>query len=189
MRCAIPAGEYYPFQRKTASLKRHLENPQSTFYGNCGNKRVPSEVLADYGFTMDAADEDERLFELLLHSPLFGAVRGICSQSGPLSVNELLQKLADRQFTLSKEELVAFINVCTRAEKGKVSLIKARYHFFVRALEGAYITLNTPKQLFLQRKLFTGNGSQQQAVFECAICTDCGRTAIVGKRLVTIWKM
>ena len=132
---------------------------------------------------MDAADEDERLFELLLHSPLFGAVRGICSQSGPLSVNELLQKLADRQFTLSKEELVAFINVCTRAEKGKVSLIKARYHFFVRALEGAYITLNTPKQLFLQRKLFTGNGSQQQAVFECAICTDCGRTAIVGKTI------
>ena len=119
----------------------------------------------------------------LLHSPLFGAVRGICSQSGPLSVNELLQKLADRQFTLSKEELVAFINVCTRAEKGKVSLIKARYHFFVRALEGAYITLNTPKQLFLQRKLFTGNGSQQQAVFECAICTDCGRTAIVGKTI------
>ena len=132
---------------------------------------------------MDAADEDERLFELLLHSPLFGAVRGICSQSGPLSVNELLQKLADRQFTLSKEELVAFINVCTRAEKCKVSLIKARYHFFVRALEGAYITLNTPKQLFLQRKLFTGNGSQQQAVFECAICTDCGRTAIVGKTI------
>lgn len=117
------------------------------------------------------------------YSPLFGAVRGICSQSGPLSVNELLQKLADRQFTLSKEELVAFINVCTRAEKGKVSLIKARYHFFVRALEGAYITLNTLKQLFLQRKLFTGNGSQQQAVFECAICTDCGRTAIVGKTI------
>ena len=75
-------------------------------------------------------------------------------------------------------------NICTRAEKCKVSLIKARYHFFVRALEGAYITLNTPKQLFLQRKLFTGNGSQQQAVFECAICTDCGRTAIVGKTMV-----
>lgn len=170
-------------KEKQPALKDTWKIPNQLFTEIAENKRVPSEVLADYGFTMDAADEDERLFELLLHSPLFGAVRGICSQSGPLSVNELLQKLADRQFTLSKEELVAFINVCTRAEKGKVSLIKARYHFFVRALEGAYITLNTPKQLFLQRKLFTGNGSQQQAVFECAICTDCGRTAIVGKTI------
>lgn len=170
-------------KEKQPALKDTWKIPNQLFTEIAENKRVPSEILADYGFTMDAADEDERLFELLLHSPLFGAVRGICSQSGPLSVNELLQKLADRQFTLSKEELVAFINVCTRAEKGKVSLIKARYHFFVRALEGAYITLNTPKQLFLQRKLFTGNGSQQQAVFECAICTDCGRTAIVGKTI------
>lgn len=170
-------------KEKQPALKDTWKIPNQLFTEIAENKRVPSEILADYGFTMDAADEDERLFELLLHSPLFGAVRGICSQSGPLSVNELLQKLADRQFTLSKEELVAFINVCTRAEKCKVSLIKARYHFFVRALEGAYITLNTPKQLFLQRKLFTGNGSQQQAVFECAICTDCGRTAIVGKTI------
>lgn len=170
-------------KEKQPALKDTWKIPNQLFTEIAENKRVPSEILADYGFTMDAADEDERLFELLLHSPLFGAVRGICSQSDPLSVNELLQKLADRQFTLSKEELVAFINVCTRAEKGKVSLIKARYHFFVRALEGAYITLNTPKQLFLQRKLFTGNGSQQQAVFECAICTDCGRTAIVGKTI------
>ena len=170
-------------KEKQPALKDTWKIPNQLFTEIAENKRVPSEILADYRFTMDAADEDERLFELLLHSPLFGAVRGICSQSGPLSVNELLQKLADRQFTLSKEELVAFINVCTRAEKGKVSLIKARYHFFVRALEGAYITLNTPKQLFLQRKLFTGNGSQQQAVFECAICTDCGRTAIVGKTI------
>lgn len=162
MRCAIPAGEYYPFQRKQPALKDTWKIPNQLFTEIAENKRVPSEILADYGFTMDAADEDERLFELLLHSPLFGAVRGICSQSGPLSVNELLQKLADRQFTLSKEELVAFINVCTRAEKGKVSLIKARYHFFVRALEGLYYLKYTQTvvlaEKIIHRKWFSATG-------------------------------
>ena len=38
---------------------------------------------------------------------------------------------------ISKQELIDFVAVCTRAEKGNANLIKARYHFFVRALEGA----------------------------------------------------
>ena len=36
-----------------------------------------------------------------------------------------------------------------RAERDGASLIKPRYHFFVRALEGAYITLTAPKRLYL----------------------------------------
>jgi len=57
--------------------------------------------------------------------------------------------------------------------------MKARYHFFIRALEGAYITLQEPRQLFLQRVNRTSDDSQE--VFEAAVCTDCGRIAIVGK--------
>lgn len=166
---------------KQPALKAAWDIPNKLFAELAENKRVPHEILADYGFAIEAESEDERLFELLLHSSLFGAMREICSQKGAMTVDELLQCLAERQFALSKEDLVSFIAVCTRAEKGKESLIKARYHFFVRALEGAYITLNSPKQLFLQRKSSIENGAQKQAVFECAICTDCGRTAIVGK--------
>lgn len=74
-----------------------------------------------------------------------------------------------------------FISVCAKAEKNKTSLIKARYHFFVRALEGAFITLNSPKKLFLQRKDHIEDIAHPQEVFECAVCGDCGRMAIVGK--------
>lgn len=168
-------------KEKQPALKEIWEMPNELFLKLAENKRLPGEILADYGFSIDSEGEDEKLFELLLHSALFGAVRKICSQNGPLTIYNLLHCLADQQFQVTKEELVSFISVCTRAEKGKVSLIKARYHFFVRALEGAYITLNSPKRLFLQRKnIFEENG-KKQAVFECAVCTDCGRTAIVGK--------
>lgn len=168
---------------KKPTLKDIWNIPNGLFDELAENKRVPSEILADYGFAIDAAGEEERLFELLLHSALFGEIRSICSENGSLSVDDLIQHLAERQFVLTERELVAFISVCTRAERDKTALIKARYHFFVRALEGAYITLNAPKQLFLQRKLLVENDMQEQAVFECAVCTDCGRIAIVGRTI------
>ena len=63
--CGAPScGRILSVPKKNSQLKRHLENSQSTFTEIAENKRVPSEILADYGFTMDAADEDERLFEL-----------------------------------------------------------------------------------------------------------------------------
>ena len=69
--------------------------------------------------------------------------------------------------------------LCARAERDGASLIKPRYHFFVRALEGAYVTLNAPKRLYLQRKL--SDPETGRAVFEGAVCTDCGRLAVVGR--------
>lgn len=60
---------------------------------------------------------------------------------------------------------------------------QAPLSLFVRALEGAYITLTSPKRLFLHRKhSFTNeNNKTDAAVFEAAVCTDCGRMAIVGR--------
>jgi ATP-dependent helicase YprA (DUF1998 family) len=58
---------------------------------------------------------------------------------------------------------------------------KAKSHLFIRALEGAYITLGDDKKLLLTRKQFIGEGEYQRRVFECAVCNDCGRVAIVGK--------
>ena len=97
-----------------------------------------------------------------------------------MTVSELYQAAVKDNELTSQQDLIDFIDVCSRAEKDKASLIKARYHFFVRALEGAYITLTDPKRLFLQRKKKMTVGEQDIAVFECAICSHCGRTAIVG---------
>ena len=84
---------------------------------------------------------------------------------------------------MTNEQVISFIAVCARAEKDGANLIKPCYHFFVRALEGAYITLASPKHLFLHRKhSFTSENSKTDAaVFEAAVCTDCGRMAIVGR--------
>ena len=147
-------------------------------------ERTPNEttkILAQYhaDFAPDM-DYGEKIYALCLHSKLFDALRRVAS--APITVAEL-QRLLSSVSTISDKQVVAFIAVCARAEKDGASLIKPRYHFFIRALEGAYITLKSPKQLYLQRKLEVTYDNEQHpaAVFEAAICTDCGRIAIVGK--------
>lgn len=166
---------------RTPDMKAFDSFPMEAFHEIASNKYTPGEVLQKYGmdYAPDAADE-EKLFELCLHSKLFHSIRSLIQSNGPMTVSELYQAAVKDNELTSQQDLIDFIDVCSRAEKDKASLIKARYHFFVRALEGAYITLTDPKRLFLQRKKKMTVGEQDIAVFECAICSHCGRTAIVG---------
>lgn len=52
---------------------------------------------------------------------------------------------------------------------------------FVKALEGAYITIGMPKQLMLTRRSETIVNGKKNKVFECAVCDDCGRIAVAGE--------
>jgi len=147
--------------------------PASIFIKLCSGERSISEILGDEEADFATGRDDrEKLFEFLLHSSLFGKFRRITDDKKTLTVNEI----ADRM-EISKDELVDFIVTCSKAEKNGISLIKARYHFFVRALEGVYITLNAKKELFLTRKEHDENNN---TVFEMAVCDECGRIAIAG---------
>ena len=140
-----------------------------------------SSVLARYHADFaPGGSEDEKLYALFLHSRLFALLRKVAHQ--PITVAQLCQILSE-VCPMTNEQVISFIAVCARAEKDGANLIKPRYHFFVRALEGAYITLTSPKRLFLHRKhSFTNeNNKTDAAVFEAAVCTDCGRMAIVGR--------
>lgn len=144
-----------------------------------GEEKVP-EILSRYhvpDFCPDGND-DAKIFDLLLHSNLFARLSE--NVRAPITITELTKRL-HREFAISQSDLIDFIAICTRAEKGKSSLIKAKYHFFVRALEGAYVTLGKHKKIFLQRKEWTGSVEDGQAVFEIAVCPDCGRMALVGQ--------
>lgn len=165
---------------RTPDMKAFDSFPMEAFHEIASNKYTPGEVLQKYGmdYAPDAADE-EKLFELCLHSKLFHSIRSLIQSNGPMTVSELYQAAVKDNELTSQQDLIDFIDVCSRAEKDKASLIKARYHFFVRALEGAYITLTDPKRLFLQRKKKLTVGDQDIAVFECAVCSHCGRTAVV----------
>lgn len=132
-----------------------------------------ARVLEEFGIADLApnGDDAEKLYELMLTSRLFADLRSESKHT--MEIDAL-----SRAMGISRQELLDLVSVCTRAEKGKTALLKARIHYFVRALEGAYVTLGRNRQMTLTRQERTQDG---QAVFEVAICQDCGRLALVGQ--------
>ena len=166
----------------TPPMLEYNEYPIELFSELAKSSSNVVDLFEKYGVNDYAPEGDdfEKLYELLLRSSLF--CEFVNNTRLPVSVSTL-QEIFGESRGLTKDQLIDFIEVCTKAEKEKSSLIKAKYHFFVRAIEGAYVTLNEPKKLFLQRK--NRLDETRQCVFELAVCEDCGRIAIVGQKGTT----
>lgn len=147
--------------------------PAAMYHKLSDASRPVAQVLQEFGVADPApnGDEPEKLYELMLTSRLFADLR--LASKHTMEIGAL-----SRAMGIGRQELLDLVSVCTRAEKGKTALLKARIHYFVRALEGAYVTLGRNRQMMLTRREHTPTG---QAVFEAAICQDCGRLALVGK--------
>ncbi|MCS6907636.1 MAG: DEAD/DEAH box helicase, partial [Anaerolineales bacterium] len=57
-------------------------------------------------------------------------------------------------------------------------LMSARYHMFLRSLEGAFVSLRPEKRVFLDRTTNRDNG----AAFEVALCRECGQHYFVAQK-------
>ena len=148
---------------------KELDNPDND----------PLEVLKRYDADLTDSDNiNEKYAALCLNSRLYAMVRNATAK--PRSVQSLLEEL-NYECRINEDELIAFIDICNKAEHEGTALFKAKYHFFVRALEGAYSTLGPEKRLFLTRTTETVCQGRRKNVFEVALCTDCGRIAIAGK--------
>ncbi|GER78903.1 MAG: DEAD/DEAH box helicase [Anaerolineales bacterium] len=109
----------------------------------------------------------------------------------------LLQEAAQRVFEMlppveAQETLAEFVSaaILARETPEHATLLPARYHVFLRALEGAFVCLNThapehqgdnAKPLFFlkRHKVCPHCGSR---VFELANCTRCGAAYLIGNQ-------
>lgn len=142
---------------------------------------VPEYVLnqafdagASHGWTrflFEALKGDRRL--LTLRSKL---------QEGPCNLTQLQDEVLPG-IPGAGEALVALVDLASqaRADKASQPLLPARYHFFVRSLEGAYVLLKPRKKLFLDRtEAVLMNDGRRYAVFEVGTCRQCGALYLVG---------
>ena len=137
------------------------------------------EILKQYGLEIDCSQKDtEILYDLCVSSEAYKVLRRCAVR--PMTVHEIASEMR-RYIDLQDEDLVNLIYVASKAEKNKTSLIKARYHMFVRALEGAFITLNSNRKLYLTRQNYAEIDGDIWKVFEAAVCDDCGRIGVAGK--------
>lgn len=83
------------------------------------------------------------------------------------------------------EALVQLIRLLVAAQNPTDSspLLTARFHFFLRSLEGAYLSLaETPDQSIAQKILLNRTSAKEgNTFFEIALCRECGQHYLVGK--------
>lgn len=83
----------------------------------------------------------------------------------------------------ARERLISLVDLATRAKLSEDDqpLVPARYHLFVRAIEGAYVSLRPSIRLYLERRDQVIEGNWTYSVFEVASCRQCGAAYLVGE--------
>lgn len=155
-----------------------VDVPLSMFSDLVDPKKTFNDIVADYGMTIPEGQPDsEFLYNLCVNASVYRDLRRITVK--PMTIPEITRSLRIMH-KVSDQDVVNIISVAVQASKNKTALIKARYHMFAKALEGAYITIGQHKKLMLNRNNSMFIDGIEWKVFECAVCDDCGRIAVVG---------
>lgn len=159
-----------------------VEVPLSMFADLADPKKPLNVIAEDYGMIISETQSDEEfLYDLCVSSSVYRELRRVTSH--PMTIQKITNLLRNHMYDVTEQDVVNIISVASQGTKNKSALIKARYHMFVKALEGAYITLGQHKKLMLNRNRNIIINGEEWKVFECAICDDCGRIAVVGREV------
>jgi ATP-dependent helicase YprA (DUF1998 family) len=130
-----------------------------------------------------AANTDEALeqtlYLMILYDDFYYEVRHhLLNKIKPLN------QLAD-ELNVSVDNITDFIAVASNAQYNGDKIFEARYHMFIRGIEGVYVTLNPSNKLFI-RKMETYKEDPKSndcgfKVFEITFCHNCNSTFIVGQ--------
>lgn len=127
---------------------------------------------------LEAVNDYSRfLYNILKNDGKIASVR-VELENGSQTIDTISKKIFP-EVSDSEKKLVALVDLAVKAKHGKdeTPLIPARYHLFVRAIEGAYLCLYPEEKILLERhEQFDGF-----PVFEIATCRQCGAAYLVGE--------
>lgn len=119
------------------------------------------------------SDYYEYLFDVLIKDSTFWEVkRFLCS---PQAVKDLCDETG-----WDNDSVSAFVNVASRATRDGKKLFDARYHMFIRATDGVFITLGNHKDLSLTRQIKKFVGDKEYRYFEACTCSHCHTLYLLG---------
>jgi ATP-dependent helicase YprA (DUF1998 family) len=100
-------------------------------------------------------------------------------KDGAMNFNKFADSFFDQERGNSYEDIINLINVAVWAKKKNDSLplFPARYHLFLRATEGIFVSFMPKPKIHLERKLFN---EDKYPIFEMATCRRCGQEYLAG---------
>lgn len=122
---------------------------------------------------------DEMLYDLILHDSFYYDVRK--HLNGQIkTVNAVSKELG-----ITADDFTDFIAVASNAMKNGERLFEAKYHMFLRGIEGVFVTLKPSNKLFINRmETYKENpfkNDSEYKVFEISFCSNCNALFITGQ--------
>ena len=171
----IPPGELY---LSWAKIMQEASAKLSDLYAEGKKYGVPDAVLQEAKGLGDC--------KKFLYTVLAGDARLIRLQkmleASPCSLEQAASNLFPAE-DQGREMLVALVDLANRARLQEESqpLLPARYHLFIRAIEGGFVALLPEKRFFLERREWIEAGGVQYPVFEAATCNRCNALYFAGE--------
>lgn len=143
---------------------------------DCGyeDSYILQKIYESFGIvSKDYSLLPEFLYDLMLQDEIYWKVKEFLAS--PCSVSALCSEL-----NWTFQQLSDFVDVASRAIKDRTKIFDARYHLFIRATEGVFITLPPYKSLSLTRKNYEHHNGKDYKVFEVVTCSQCHALYILG---------
>lgn len=125
-------------------------------------------------------DAKKFLYEVLLKDQRITKLKRIL-ESGSTKLEDCIKKVigTNNPSDQNRQAIISLVNtaVWARPDKESLPLLPARYHLFVRAPEGIFVSFFPEPKIFLERREKTEQG---YAVFDLASCRRCGQEYLVG---------
>ena len=127
-------------------------------------------------------DISEILFDLILHDDFYYRVRNVLF--GQIkTLNSISAEL-----NITADDFTDFIAVASNALRNGERLFEAKYHMFIRGIEGVYVTLNPSNKLFISKmETYKPNPFDETdsgyKVYEVSFCSNCSALYITGQEI------
>lgn len=137
-------------------------------------------IIQKYNITYDnSLNVEEILFDLILHDQFYYHVRKVLYRQIK-TVNQVAKELS-----IPADDFTDFIAVASNAMRNNERLFEAKYHMFIRGMEGVFVTLNPSNKLFINRmETYREDPYDEETelkVFEVSFCNNCCALYIVGE--------
>ncbi|ADI74081.1 DEAD/DEAH box helicase domain protein [Methanohalobium evestigatum Z-7303] len=144
------------------------------------NHNVPVDVLEESRNRCEG-DYQKFLYHVLKGDDNLISLRNLLEEE-PHSTDNIANKIFP-DVSNQKNVLVSLVDLSVKAKhhRDDQSLIPARYHLFVKAIEGAYLSILPEKEIYLERREYIDDGDKKYPVFEIANCINCGSIYLVGE--------
>jgi hypothetical protein len=148
-------------------------------YKICEKYGIPENILNESKEQCDG-DVKRFLYEILSRDGKVTKLKGILEE-GAKNFEECVIQLVetDSPSDKNRQHIIGLVNIAVwlQPDAESLPLLPARYHLFVRAPEGIFVSFYPKPRIFLERRELTDDS---YPVFELASCRRCGQEYLVG---------